>query len=1118
MTLYTSILMHILPASMAGLQKEIRMERSYIAFISYKHAPRDSAIAKRVHTLIENYVVPKTLRKGSKKLGVVFRDEEELPISSDLTGSICTALDASKYLIVICSPEASQSPWVAREINYFLRNHDARNIFVILAGGEPQDVFPREVTHILNPATGEYEEVEPLALDVRSDTAEGAFKKLKVHIRKLYAAMLGCSYDTLVQREKSRRMKRLAMLVMLFAVVVSCFMGMLFAKNQELSRKNDELTAAIELSMKRESQLLAKDADEALQDGEIMAAIQYAVEALHSETIERPYSAPAERALFSAIDIFAADADRRFLSKVSLEHHAPIEMMAYSGDGKFIYTIDLYGAVACFDSDSGEEVWNRQLRENEKETFLPVNPQLLYDGQSGIIVCSYDDIITGLDAQTGGILWQHACENSIEQGLFFDAASRKVAYVDEKYVFDVPNGKYWYEYRFMLLSAKTGELLHAIPLMQTEELGSVAFPSGAGTDSNGTFMDSDCFIGTVVKTENDAEESLLYCIDLAGGAVRYIAAKAPGQESNRYNHMRIFAARDNKVIVAEGGLGITMRCFDPVSGALLWETTDLPEEFVSNATECFIIDGQTSFLIGAEKYMAIVDKNSGEIQSSAQLKADLIDLYKLDDRFFAFSLADGYCAAGWVNSYGLRDSNNYSVTVDFPDTSMVASYGGGLVHPTYDGDTPTGFHTPSLADGGGRVTYLSEDRCTAYIATVLPNPELLKPVQFKEKDSDSVILDGGIIDANLQGNLLVKSGNSSNGYVTAVMDAANHTFEIIPLDTSILTYGEHFRLTEDGQYVIACSDYGDIWRIGMDGTIDVLAEDEGVFLGVRGNMEIWGPGHISAEERQNGSGSIITAQSDGKEVAFWTDGENETVIPIPEDVRTLQTEGSTMYELFRVGENGLILLGDYDSPNTDELDGFAVYNLAKKAWKQIPDAVHGTKVRLIVFGESRPVFAVYDADMNIRVYDWDTGDVAYCINTKLPADSVIEFGMLPGEQHVYVITGDGQCIVYSVATGESVFRTVMNGFITAESTAVWFDAANQRLYVKAEDEAVCVDMRSWEELFRYSGQVRNLAFYNAEQNEAYIRTYESDASSYSWEAIRIPTTEELIDIALEVIN
>ena len=64
------------------------MSRSYVAFISYKHARRDAAIAKEVHTLIENYVIPASLRKGERKLGVVFRDEEELPISSDLSDSI----------------------------------------------------------------------------------------------------------------------------------------------------------------------------------------------------------------------------------------------------------------------------------------------------------------------------------------------------------------------------------------------------------------------------------------------------------------------------------------------------------------------------------------------------------------------------------------------------------------------------------------------------------------------------------------------------------------------------------------------------------------------------------------------------------------------------------------------------------------------------------------------------------------------------------------------------------------------------------------------------------------------------------------------------------------------
>lgn len=153
------------------------MERSYIAFISYKHTEHDAAIAKQVHTLIENYIIPRSLRKDTKKLGIVFRDEEELPISSDLTESICEALDASRYLIVVCSPEAKQSPWVAREINYFLAHHRPEDAFVVLVGGEPGDVFPPQLTHILDPETGAYQDVEPLALDVRADTLSSSLKK-----------------------------------------------------------------------------------------------------------------------------------------------------------------------------------------------------------------------------------------------------------------------------------------------------------------------------------------------------------------------------------------------------------------------------------------------------------------------------------------------------------------------------------------------------------------------------------------------------------------------------------------------------------------------------------------------------------------------------------------------------------------------------------------------------------------------------------------------------------------------------------------------------------------------------------------------------------------------------
>ena len=78
----------------------------YDAFISYRHLQLDKAVAKRLHTLIETYHIPKSVQKlsGKKKMGKVFRDEEELPLATSLSDNIRTALDASQWLIVVCTP------------------------------------------------------------------------------------------------------------------------------------------------------------------------------------------------------------------------------------------------------------------------------------------------------------------------------------------------------------------------------------------------------------------------------------------------------------------------------------------------------------------------------------------------------------------------------------------------------------------------------------------------------------------------------------------------------------------------------------------------------------------------------------------------------------------------------------------------------------------------------------------------------------------------------------------------------------------------------------------------------------------------------------------------------
>ena len=77
----------------------------YNAFISYRHADLDSKIAAHVQKSLERFHIPDKIRKatGKKRIERIFRDKDELPITSDLTETISNALENSDYLIVICS-------------------------------------------------------------------------------------------------------------------------------------------------------------------------------------------------------------------------------------------------------------------------------------------------------------------------------------------------------------------------------------------------------------------------------------------------------------------------------------------------------------------------------------------------------------------------------------------------------------------------------------------------------------------------------------------------------------------------------------------------------------------------------------------------------------------------------------------------------------------------------------------------------------------------------------------------------------------------------------------------------------------------------------------------------
>ncbi|MEI0558793.1 toll/interleukin-1 receptor domain-containing protein, partial [Brachyspira intermedia] len=110
---------------------------NYDVFISYRHLEEDKKWAKWLLESLETWRVPKELvKKGfPKRIGRVFRDEEELPSSSDLNKSIEEALMHSKYLVVICSKNTPESIWVEREIKIFKELGRFDRIIALLIDG-----------------------------------------------------------------------------------------------------------------------------------------------------------------------------------------------------------------------------------------------------------------------------------------------------------------------------------------------------------------------------------------------------------------------------------------------------------------------------------------------------------------------------------------------------------------------------------------------------------------------------------------------------------------------------------------------------------------------------------------------------------------------------------------------------------------------------------------------------------------------------------------------------------------------------------------------------------------------------------------------------------------------
>jgi hypothetical protein len=216
----------------------------YAAFVSYRHRPRDRRWAILIMQSLETYRTPVTLVNEAfpDRIGRLYRDEDEGSAASDLSEQIKEALRASDHLIVICSPDTPGSRWVSQEIEFFQSLGKGDRIIPLLIAGEPDESFPEALRRrrvVAHGPDGVYEvawqKIEPVAADVRPRRDESSRRTEHRAVLRLAAALLGCRYDDLAQREAERaRALMRNRLIVAASLIGAALLGALWWWNTQL--------------------------------------------------------------------------------------------------------------------------------------------------------------------------------------------------------------------------------------------------------------------------------------------------------------------------------------------------------------------------------------------------------------------------------------------------------------------------------------------------------------------------------------------------------------------------------------------------------------------------------------------------------------------------------------------------------------------------------------------------------------------------------------------------------------------------------------------------------------------------------------------------------------------
>lgn len=1042
-------------------------KRTYAAFISYRHAPLDTAVAERLHRTLEHYVIPKEQRRnGEKHLGLIFRDRDELPLSSDLTRDIYEALDNSEYLIVVCSPETPKSKWVAREIEYFTSLHGHQRVLTVLAAGTPEESIPEQVTRIRQ-EDGSVREVEPLCAFIVAQDQRHVLRNLDKEKLRLMAAMLQCPYDTMVQREKRYRQRRISMALGVAALVVLCFAAVMLRNYLQVQELNRRIEAQLLKTQLSESKALASISGQQLAEGDRTGAIVSALAGLPSGAQERPVVAEAEQALLNALYAYE-DTRMRMVSRT--EHNENVYDMALSPDGAFAATMFENGRVNGIDAKFGTVLWSAQafLVDYDAPGALNLIVRDFEVTGNGTVLCVSAEGAVALSAEDGSERFRISFlpyDEMMEMGLSEDGSRMAVLMRGS-----LGNGVYEYDLAIYDMAdgreiSRTGAL--GLPgEISVTNIGAYGYNERRSFSNAALLFSEDGGTLRAVLASRDPDAALtILTVDAAsgkvlasdvhegwpGGSVSFVQAIALDggelliywRETGRLESGR--SARADHLV----RLSAEHEVVYDQSRILSFGTVSVAEEepvIVVTETRAFCVHSDSVLIFDLEKGSLVVELEPSEKVLTAMAAPGR-------DRL-ALVAADG--SVSCMGADGTLESANQD---GFDDCGFALSaakaFGGGLcVVPRNMGDTMV--LLSSCRDEHGQ--------------TVFESPE------ESEDDANSVYYDSHLYYFPSGDKLLVQEVTRitpPEGEYEEGMEGDWFINTFTTYDAETLEMLDRFSVTDVGGFYLYM-----IGRYYLDGfsadesklyfseryVLDLEAHDIYELEAGWKQLEFSYPmAELPPSHQQPGESSLIV-QFKGEKLTWLEDGKaysaNSPWVPDDYGVR---------YHPIYVGGSGLTVVPGYMRDETTasaamKLVYYMIYSIREDRWTRLnnPCTIETHLEPALCVGDSHPWVAIADSDGMLRIYDQQSDSVIREFPLDLFTYNIDSMVFVMDDSVLLIQMNPNILLAVDAVSGEVLGRYHLEG--TWPTLAYWVDEAGGMLYVCSSHmrmTGLCIDLSDW---------------------------------------------------------